>query len=464
MQPTESFTKCSRFSHPAAELFNWHCRPGALQRLTPPWSGVQVESQSGSIAEDGSVVVLRMPIGPIGCRWVATHRDFVPGRSFRDEQTSGPFAFWNHTHTVEAAGAGSTLKDHIDYRLPIAPLSTVIAGSSVQRMLKQTFAWRHRRTAQDLDAHARSALTPLRVAISGATGLVGAQLAAFLSTGGHDVHRIVRRIGASPNEVLWNPAERSIDAPRLEGMEAVVHLAGEGIASGRWSDESKRRVLASRVEGTRLLCETLATLTNKPKVLICASAVGFYGDRGQRRVDETDEAGTGFLAEVCRRWEAATEPARRAGIRVVNLRLGVVLTPLGGALAQMLMPFRLGLGGKLGSGAQFVSWISLDDVLGAILHSIASPQLEGPVNATAPTPVTNLELTSTLGEILRRPTLASVPTFALRTLLGEMADELLLASTCALPRRLQDSGFVFRDDGLRGAIASMLGRSELGTQ
>lgn len=458
MASNEVFVKRSRFEHPAAELFAWHTRPGALERLTPPWSGVTVVSRSGTVRDEGSTVVLRMPAGPFGIHWVATHHDYVEGRSFRDEQSSGPFAKWDHRHSVEPVSGGSELEDRIEFRLPLAPLSTMVAAPLVRTMLEQTFAWRHRRTREDLDAHARAALPTSRIAVTGANGLVGAQLAAFLSTGGHDVRGVVRR-PRSDSDIRWNPDTRAIEADALEGMDAVVHLAGESIATGRWSAESKRRILESRTVGTRLLCETLAGLAQRPRVLVCASAIGFYGDRGDESLDEASASGDGFLADVCRQWEDATAPAREAGIRVVNLRIGVVLTPLGGALAQMLPPFRAGVGGPLGPGTQYLSWISLDDLLGATLHAIATPSLEGPVNATAPTPVTNAELTKALGSVLHRPAFLPAPAFALRAALGEMADALLLSSTRVLPRRLMESGFVFRDPGLHGALADMLGRT-----
>jgi uncharacterized protein (TIGR01777 family) len=463
MTSNELFQTRSRFPQSAEEVFAWHTRPGALERLTPPWSGVRVLSRSGSVRDEGSTVVLRMPAGPFGLHWVATHRDFVEGRRFRDEQTSGPFAHWVHTHSVEPRDDGSELEDTIEYRLPLAPWSSMVASPLVRSMLERTFAWRHRRTREDLAAHARAGLPPSRIAVSGANGLVGAQLAAFLSTGGHQVHGLVRR-PREAGDIPWNPDARAIPHRALEGMDAVVHMAGESIASGRWSEASKQRILESRTAGTRFLCETLAGLERPPRVLVSASAIGFYGNRGDEVLDEDSASGEGFLADVCRQWEAATAPAREAGIRVVHLRIGVVMTPLGGALAQMLPAFRFGAGGVLGDGRQFLSWISLDDLLAAVLHAIATDSLEGPVAATAPTPAANAEFTRTLATVLRRPALLPVPAFALRAALGEMADALLLASTRVLPRRLMESGFVFRDANLHGALADMLGRGPLEAQ
>lgn len=458
MTASQLFLHRSHFDQTAAEVFDWHTRPGALERLNPPWSPATVVSRRGTVRDEGSTVELRVPIGPLHVRWLSTHHDFVEGVSFRDEQTEGPFASWSHTHRVDPAEDGCSLTDLIEYSLPLAPVSTMLAASSVRAMLEQTFSWRHRRTHEDLAAHGRAGLSPSRVAITGASGLVGQGLAAFLGTGGHDVRKLVRG-PATGGDIRWDPGQRSIDAKALEGMDAVVHLAGESIASGRWSAETRKRILTSRTDGTRLLCETLAGLERKPSVLVSSSAIGFYGDRAGEVLDESSPAGDGFLADVCAQWEAATAPARDAGIRVVLLRTGIVLTPLGGALARMLPPFKLALGGPLGSGEQYMSWISHDDLLAAILHCIAKTELHGPVGATAPTPVTNAEFTRTLGEVLHRPARLAVPAVALRTLLGDMADALLLSSARVIPRRLLESGFVYRDADLHGALADMLGRA-----
>ncbi|HXC49466.1 MAG TPA: TIGR01777 family oxidoreductase [Candidatus Limnocylindrales bacterium] len=294
------------------------------------------------------------------------------------------------------------------------------------------------------------------IVITGANGLVGSALAEFARDGGFAVRSLVRRPDGSPGQYAWDPATRSVDPSALDGVQAVVHLAGENIADRRWTDETKSRILSSRTQGTQFLCETLARLRKPPQVLVSASAVGFYGDRGSEPLDETSSRGRGFLAEVCEQWEQSTSVARDAGIRVVLLRLGVVMTPAGGALAKMLTPFRFGGGATLGSGEQYVSWIALEDLLAAIVHCIGESRLDGPVNATAPAPVTNAELTRTLASVLRRPAFLRVPAFVLRGLLGEMADEMLLASAKVLPRRLDKSGFVFRYPELGAALSAML--------
>lgn len=300
------------------------------------------------------------------------------------------------------------------------------------------------------------------VAVTGSTGLVGGALAPRLAAGGHRVVRLVRSTTTAllPGEraVSWDPDAGAIDSTGLVGVDAVVHLAGESIARGRWTEARKRRIRASRVGSTRLLAEALARLARPPRVLVAASATGYYGDRGDLVLREDSAPGSGFLAGVCREWEAAAEPAARRGIRVVHLRIGLVLSRDGGALAALLTPFRLGAGGPVGSGAQWWSWITLDDLLGAILHALATEPLAGPVNAVAPNPVTNREFAKTLGRVLRRPALLPLPAFAARLVLGEMAGALLLASARVVPARLQATGYAFREPALEGALRRELGR------
>jgi uncharacterized protein (TIGR01777 family) len=299
----------------------------------------------------------------------------------------------------------------------------------------------------------------MRLLITGSSGLVGHALRVFLGGGGHQVRRLLRTPSAAEDATSWNPTDGAFAGGAFDGIDAVVHLAGESIAGGRWTAVRKARILESRTIGTLQLCEALAKLDTPPKVLVTASAIGFYGDRGDKLVDESAVPGTGFLSDVCQAWEEAVAPARDRGIRVVHLRIGLVLTPLGGALGRMLLPFKLGVGGVLGTGNQYMSWISLEDLLGIVMHVLTDESTRGAVNAVVPQAVTNREFTKTLGSVLRRPTLLPAPAFALRLVLGEMADALLLASTRVDPAVLRRVRFEFVYPDLEGALRHMLGRS-----
>src|SRR5437016_11290076 len=278
----------------------------------------------------------------------------------------------------------------------------------------------------------------MKILVAGATGLVGSALIPALESDASEITRLVR---SSPkaNEIEWHPNHGQIDAARLEGFDAIINLAGESIAEGRWTDEKKRKIRDSRVNGTNLLSEAIAKLATKPRVFLCASATGFYGDRDDEILDETSESGGGgFLATVCREWEDATEPATKAGVRVVNLRFGPILAREGGMLGKMLTPFKMGMGGKVGSGKQYISWVAIDDVLGAIKLALADDSIHGPLNVVSPNPVTNEEFTRMLGEVLSRPTVMSIPGFAARLAFGEMADEMLLVGQSHVPKKLKD--------------------------
>src|SRR5919205_969863 len=303
----------------------------------------------------------------------------------------------------------------------------------------------------------------MKVIVTGSTGLVGRALVKSLLAEGHEVTRLVRGEAQgfkAPGTaaVHWNPKRGEIDAGALEGHDAAVHLAGENVGEGRWDDEKKRRILESRVKGTSLLAGALAGLSAKPGVLVSASATGFYGDRGAEVLREESASGDDFLSEVCREWEKATLAASQAGIRVVHLRIGVVLSAEGGALQKMLTPFKLGLGGKVGGGEQYMSWITLEDLVGVIRRAIEDEALRGPVNTVAPQQVTNEEFTKALGRALGRPTIFAVPAFAARLAFGETADALLLASTRVEPARLKEVGYQFKHPEIEEALRSVLGK------
>jgi hypothetical protein len=298
----------------------------------------------------------------------------------------------------------------------------------------------------------------MHIAVTGSRGLIGSALVRFLAAGGHRVTRLVRGADAGPGPTARWSVERGLEAAeRLAGLDAVVHLAGENLAAGRWTPARKEAIRRSRVEGTRRLASALARLGRPPQIFVSASAVGIYGNRGEEILDEKSAPGRGFLADLCRDWEAATAPLAPSGARIVQLRFGMVLAADGGALAKMLPVFRLGAGGVLGDGRQAMSWIGRDDALAVILHAVTSGELAGPVNAVAPVPVTNAEFTRILARVLGRPAFLRVPAAALRLVYGELADETLLASQHVVPARLLATGYRFLDAELEPALAHVLG-------
>ncbi|MGE0553079.1 MAG: TIGR01777 family oxidoreductase [Gemmatimonadales bacterium] len=438
----------------ASEAFAWHARPGAFERLLPPWERVRLARPHPGLVE-GSEVELEVGIGPLSTAWVARHTAVEPPARFVDIQARGPFARWEHEHRfAELAPARSELIDRVTFELPAGPIGE-LGEPFVRRKVLRMLRYRHRITSGDLAMHAACAGPRLTIAVSGSSGLVGRALVAALGTGGHRVVRLVRR-PAREGEIQWAPGPIAPDA--LAGVDAVIHLAGESIAGGRWTTARKERIRRSRVDGTRRLSEAVAACSPRPRTLLVASAMGIYGDRGDEPLEEGAKTGAGFLAEVGRAWEAASDPARAAGIRTVVMRFGLILSPAGGVLQRLRLPFLLGGGGRLGNGRAWMSWIGIDDVVGSIVHLLAREELDGPVNVAAPTPVQNAEFTAVLGRVLRRPTLLTVPAGALRLLFGEMADEALLASSRLVPGVLLRSGYRFRHTDLESALRHLLGR------
>lgn len=454
------FEKQSRIEVPVKELFNWHNRPHVFERLAPPWEKVRVIERKGGIQQGGRMV-LEVQQGPFRRRWVAVHGDYIEGTQFVDEQVQGPFAKWAHTHQMlPETETTSLLKDHIEYRPPLGFLGQAVTGGYIRKKLERVFAFRHTRTQNDLKRyHPYAAQPPLKIAVTGASGLIGTALTTFLSCAGNEMKTLVRRRPRleSP-EIFWDPYHGELDKASMESLDAVIHLAGENIGAGRWTRRRKGSILGSRLEGTRFLSETLAGLKHPPKVFISSAAIGFYGNRGDETLTEESALGQGFLSEVCQAWEGATEPARKAGIRVVNVRTGIVLSSLGGALAKMLMPFQMGFGGVIGTGNQWMSWISLEDLVGIYHYLIHAEGLSGPVNAVAPNPVSNRGFTKVLGKVLGRPTLLPLPEFMVKTLFGEMGKALLLEGQRVHSVKLASSGFSFIYPDLESALHWELGR------
>ena len=442
----------------ADELYAWHARSGAFERLAPPWRRLRVVERRGTIT-DGDRLVMQAPVGPAHVRWVAVHRDHVPGRQFVDVQEKGPFALWRHRHSFEPESEGSSsLHDTVEYELP-GPRAVARAGAgAAQRRIGRLFSFRHERTRDDLERHAHFAERPrLKVAIAGAGGFVGANLAAFLTAGGHEVVRLTRRRDRGPGWAHWDPAAGVVDRAALEGTDAFVNLAGEPLA-GLWTAGRRREILDSRRLTTGLVAATAASLPLPPRVVVSASAIGFYGSRGSEDLTEESAPGAGFLPEVCKVWEDALEPARAAGIRAVSLRFGLVWGGAGGMLPLMATPFRAALGTRLGDGAQWMSWVAIDDLLGAVLLALYDDGLSGPVNVTAPEPVTNRDFTDTLAKVLRRPAPFAAPRSLLERGLGDMGRELLLTSQRVTPARLTAAGFRWLFSDLESALRFELGR------
>ncbi len=438
---------------PRDEVFAWHGRPGALHRLIPPWQPMHAVAEAGSLADGRAVLGL-----PGGLRWYAQHRPdgFDPPRRFVDERVRGGWAGlpaaaagpWRHEHVFDDVGELRTrLTDTVHTAVPA-------------RALRPAFVYRHRQLADDLAAHARAraaGMRPSTIAVTGSSGLVGSSLCAFLSTGGHRVIRLVRRDPAGPGERRWDP-----DAPAeglLDGVDAVVHLAGAPIA-GRFTDGHKAAIRDSRVGPTRRLAEAAGRAEDGPAVFVSASAIGYYGhDRPGALLDEDAAAGTDFLAGVVREWEDAAAPASGAGLRTVQVRTGIVQSPRGGTLRLQRPLFAAGLGGPLGDGTQHLSWIDLDDLIDVYHRALYDGGLRGPVNAVAPHPVTAAEHARTLARVLHRPARIPVPGLGPRLLLGAQGTrELALADQHAIPAALAGRGHRFRRPRLEQCLRHQLGR------
>ncbi|ORV47534.1 nucleoside-diphosphate sugar epimerase [Mycolicibacter engbaekii] len=444
----------STVAAPRAEVFAWHERPGAFTRLSPPWQPMHLVSEADSLRDGTAVLAL-----PGGLRWVAEHQpdgyepparfvDALGGHGLATLPTRATLS-WTHTHEFEDLGDGRTrVIDHVD---------TPIPGS----LLRPMFVYRHRQLADDLAAHQRArqhGLKPLTVAVTGSSGLVGSALTAFLSTGGHQVIRLVRHAASDPDQRQWNPEDPDHDL--LAGVDAVIHLAGESIA-GRFTAGHRRAIRDSRIGPTRKLAELVARTTEQPVTLVCASAVGSYGyDRQDEILTEESARGDGFLADVVADWEDALAPAEQAGARVVRIRTGIVQSPRGGTLRLMRPLFSAGLGGKLGDGRQWLPWIGIDDLIDIYHRGLWDTELSGAVNAVAPNPVRNSEYTTTLGRVLHRPTVLPVPSLGPRLLLGAQgARELAGASQRVLPARLSAADHRFRLPELEPLLRHLLGRA-----
>jgi uncharacterized protein (TIGR01777 family) len=407
---------------------------------------------------------MRASYGPINTLWTVEHKNFVENRQFCDFQVQGPFQSFEQLHLIEPIDSGSSLlRDTVHYQLPLSTAGEVVGAGVARSELERLFRYRHDTLKHDLNFAKQCRGVKMKVAVTGSTGLIGSALVPLLTTQGAAVRRLIRKGSqvATPEtgeSAIWDPAKFELDVSALEGCDAVVHLAGDSIGSERWSEQKKRRLWESRIGTTQLLCQKMMQLKTPVKVFVCASAIGYYGDRGDELMTEEGKPGSGFLADLCQEWEKAADEAKRAGTRVINSRFGVVLSPKGGALQKMLLPFEMGGGGVIGNGRQYFSWIAIDDVAAALLYCLGAESVSGPVNVVAPNPVTNQEYTRALGRVLHRPTVLPMPAFAARMAFGQFADECLLASTRVVPNKLLQAGYQFRYPQVDGALTHVLGR------
>ncbi len=403
-----------------------------------------------------------MKIGPfalIPMTFTAHHLSAQHGESFVDTQQKGPFAHWTHTHLFRQHREGCELEDRVEYALPCQRLIPAFIQRHVRGELQQMFDYRTQTLKEDIALHNRCSTKSLRVLISGASGVIGRALTPLLTTGGHDVWRLVRRkADLTKKEIYWNPEQGILDLSSAPHFDGVIHLAGEYIGLHRWSAQKKQRVINSRVQGTDLLINRLAAREKRPAVFLCASANGYYGSNSRHNINEQTPAGSNFIAEVCKNWEQSARKAEEYGIRTVILRFGVGLTPKGGALHRILHALPFGYIRSFANGNQIISWISNDDMIAAILHCL-SHDITGAVNIVAPNPVSNREFMRLLAKITRQPLLLPLPGGLLRLLYGEMADEMVLASSHISCKKLEDSGFRFRHPDLETALRAMLGKT-----
>lgn len=452
-----SFLRRSQIPVPPEDAFDWYERPGAFERLVAPWRPVGLQSATDGI-RDGSTVTISVPAGPLRLPWIFEHSGYQRGVQFKDRQVSGPFKKWEHTHRFLSVDDAWFIEDQINYSLPLGVLGEWANERLLKAELERLFRYRHNITVHDLGVHDRFGdRERLSVLVSGGSGLIGSSLSSFMTTGGHKVTKLTRKRSDTLDDFhTWDPKHGVLSPTAVSGFDCIIHLSGSNIGE-RWNDSTMRKIRDSRVQSTRLLCEGLARASAPPKVLVCASAIGYYGDRGNEELTEESPAGNSFLAEVVTEWEAATQAARDAGIRVVNARFGVVLSPHGGAIQRMWRPFSFGLGCSFGDGQQIMSWISIHDLVAAIEHICYSPSLIGPVNLSSPNPISNLEFSQTFAKAINRTCRLRITAPALRLAFGKMADETLLASARVLPAKLLKSNFVFSLPQIGDAIRFDLG-------
>ena len=441
------------------DTFAWHERKGSFRRLMPPWE-VAEEVRADDTLEEGAQRIFRFPMGPVKMKWIARHSKYNPPHSFEDDMLKGPFKSWHHKHQFTQNDDGSTyVIDKVNYKLPMGFLGKIVAGKMVRKRIERMFFARQIRLERDLERHAQFAHLPRKkILVAGSSGLIGRQLVAFLDTGGHDVWRLVRRdIKKGEKEIKWLPDKNEINPEEIEGFDTIIHLGGAGIGDKRWSKKRMKLIEDSRVNSTSLLAKTIGNLSKKPELFMVASAMGWYGERGDEVLTENSKLGEGFLPRICENWEQAANGVKDFGVRTINLRTGIVLDATGGALGKMLLPAKLGGGGPIGRGRQWYSWISMDDQIYSMHHLMMTEECEGVYNIGSPEPVRQKRFAKVLGKVLRRPAFIPTPPFAIWFLFGKMGVSLTTESTKIIPERLVESGYVFEHSDLESALRDSLG-------
>lgn len=443
------FERKDFFSCTVEELFEYHEADGALQRLTPPWESAKLLKKEGEGIKTGAKIFLKVKVPFFQMGWVSEHTEYDYPHMFKDVMIKGPFKKWEHTHIFREEDGGASLTDIIEYQPPFKIFGR-LGKKFIEAKLDSMFAYRHRITKYDIQS--RKNKKSGKISITGSGGLIGQKLKPYLSVLGYDVSALNR--GENNGEHFWDYKKQTYN--NIEDIDIFIHLAGEPIGDNRWTPARKKRIYESRIEGTRFLVDKILEMKKRPKIFICASAVGFYGNRGDEVLTEKSSQGDDYISTVCSDWEKEAKRLENVGVRVVYMRIGVVLSPEAGALFKFILPFKFGLGGYMGCGSHYMSWVSIEDVLGSFEHVIKN-DIYGAVNITSPEPATHRSFAETLGKVLHRPSFIKIPAFSISWVFGQMGRELLLSSTKAVPEVLEESGYVFRHKSLESAMKKLMG-------